>query len=87
MPVEPVILTVVVGCMATVKSMLRCVEILILAQADNMRERTRRATILSIMAAMQASETQIASFGEVESMGPDPHNDGTPNPAADDELR
>jgi hypothetical protein len=84
---EPVILAVVVGSLTAVKSALRCVEILVRAQADNMRERARRATILAIMAAMQGSRAQIASVGKSEIMGSKPRSDGTPGPARDNGLR
>jgi hypothetical protein len=76
MRVETVILAVVVGSLAAVKSVLRCVEILIQAQADNMRERTRRRTILAIMAAMQPRGATILLTGQPENWAAGPGDNG-----------
>jgi hypothetical protein len=74
--VEPVILAVVMGSLAAFRSVLRCVEILVRAQADNMRERVRRTTILTIMAAMQPTGAPTAPVGEAGNRASRPDDNG-----------
>jgi hypothetical protein len=74
--VEIVTLTVVAGSLAAHRSLLRCVEILVQAQADNMRERTRRRTTLAIMAAMRLRGPTTSLGGQPETWSTEPNDNG-----------
>jgi hypothetical protein len=74
--VETVVLAVAVGFLAAVKSVLRCVEILVQAQADNMRERMRRRTILAIMTAMQLRGATTPLTQQPENWATEPGDNG-----------
>ena len=57
---EPFTLAVLIGSLTAIKSALRCVEILVRAHADNLRERGRRETAVCILASMQVGSDLIA---------------------------
>jgi hypothetical protein len=79
---EPMILAVAVGSLTAVKSMLQCVEILVRARADTLRERARMTTILAVMPAMRASNTLAASVEETAMIARKPKGDRTPGTIA-----
>ena len=68
---EPVILAVVIGSLAAIKTALRCMEILARAYAYNLCERSRRETAVSILAGLKVSGDLIVS-GKCETIASEP---------------
>lgn len=76
--VETLVIAAIACSVTVVRSVCRCVEILVQAHADNERERVRRATMLTIMAAIRLSGSALgAPVGEVETKALEPDEHGT----------
>jgi hypothetical protein len=69
--VDPAILAIVIGSLAAIKTALRCIEILVRAHADNLRERGRRETAMSILTSMQVGSGLITQ-GKCETITSEP---------------
>jgi len=75
--VEPVILAIILGFLTVIRSALRCAEILVRAHADNLRERARKDSTVTILTVMKICDL-MGTHGENETSAAEPPRDPGP---------